>query len=625
MSGRRRARTPNRGKARELGEVIRQKFWTKNDIPTSKEDGAAFLYDEPDHAMTSDAATWPPRYVDLSSAWVYKVVRNEDIPHTTRYAMWPTTFGSKAGLQSAWKNKGRAAKVLNEDDGSWHYPIVFNSLQLHGEEGERALLSATGLVTGKPHNKHTIAIGAACVPKNEEEKQSFKAPSIPKPQAPGFPPAGIVGQVAENSSAYALGQAQLVGSVTEISSSNIQTRLPTIKPSLKQAPVLAHTPARVDSPVFDTPHVFEDERRRAAFRKKWNDDYMRRFGRLPPTPASSGKQSNTVPAHSAPARPPTPASSEKRSNTIDILADQPSSGNESLSVDTVPARTSLTKPAHTLDMSEDPPQKRRKKDMLARPEPDTLSFDTVSERQDSSTMKQEEDTSTPHRLPIIAQEIPVPSNTIQSDIGDVAEEEELLSDDSSTSSRRSFVPERFVNMASAYYRQKYELRTLRDDFEEVQEQSAEFEAKLGLADGKVMLMTKALHAAFRTLLELSKTIKKGSSLATTFIGLYAGWPEEGRKFLDPHKRECDSLLEAVRAANTTTGEMNKMFDKLEACFPRSKRITTADAKGIQDWCAENYSIGGKAVEDDDHVIDENGELVLEEDDENDEMVLEEDN
>ena len=49
-------------------------------------------------------------------------------------------------------------------------------MQLHGEEGERASLNAIELITGKPHNKHTIAIGAACVSGNEEGRQALNTP-----------------------------------------------------------------------------------------------------------------------------------------------------------------------------------------------------------------------------------------------------------------------------------------------------------------------------------------------------------------------------------------------------------------------------------------------------------------
>lgn len=72
------------------------------------EEGADILYDEPRHAINSmDRESWTPRYVDLSSLWVYKVVRNENIPRSVRYQMWPNTINSKAGLQSGWQMKGR--------------------------------------------------------------------------------------------------------------------------------------------------------------------------------------------------------------------------------------------------------------------------------------------------------------------------------------------------------------------------------------------------------------------------------------------------------------------------------------------------------------------------------------
>ena len=91
--------------------------WVAGPIPKSKEEGAGLLYDEPDRAMNHmDAATWPPKFVELSSAWVYRVVRNEGIPHTTCYTTWPTTFGNRAGLRSMWKNKGRAARDYNEEE-----------------------------------------------------------------------------------------------------------------------------------------------------------------------------------------------------------------------------------------------------------------------------------------------------------------------------------------------------------------------------------------------------------------------------------------------------------------------------------------------------------------------------
>lgn len=44
------------------------------------------LYDEPYHKLTKDTATWPPAGYDLSSLWVWAVVKCDEIPHKTRYS-----------------------------------------------------------------------------------------------------------------------------------------------------------------------------------------------------------------------------------------------------------------------------------------------------------------------------------------------------------------------------------------------------------------------------------------------------------------------------------------------------------------------------------------------------------
>jgi len=38
------------------------------------------------HKLTKDAATWPPAGYDLSSLWVWDVVKCDEIPHKTRYS-----------------------------------------------------------------------------------------------------------------------------------------------------------------------------------------------------------------------------------------------------------------------------------------------------------------------------------------------------------------------------------------------------------------------------------------------------------------------------------------------------------------------------------------------------------
>ena len=139
-------------------------LWVNGMNPMTKGEGAQILYDEPDHIFShTDTSTWPPKFVDLSSFWVYKIVKNELIPHCTRYTYWPNTFSSIRGLQASWKNKGKAPRVFNVEKATWNYPIVFNELQLHGEEGERAFLDATETITGKTHNRHDFTFGKTCV------------------------------------------------------------------------------------------------------------------------------------------------------------------------------------------------------------------------------------------------------------------------------------------------------------------------------------------------------------------------------------------------------------------------------------------------------------------------------
>ena len=58
----------------------------------TKEDGAQILYDEPPHHLDPrNEKTWPPRLVVLSSLWAFKVVTEDSVPHSVRYAFWPTT------------------------------------------------------------------------------------------------------------------------------------------------------------------------------------------------------------------------------------------------------------------------------------------------------------------------------------------------------------------------------------------------------------------------------------------------------------------------------------------------------------------------------------------------------
>ena len=95
-------------------------------------------------------------------------------------------------------------------------------------------------------------------------------------------------------------------------------------------------------------------------------------------------------------------------------------------------------------------------------------------------------------------------------------------------------------------------------------------AGVGIADGKVMLMTGALHTSFNTLLQLNKTVQMGAIVARSFLHAYGGWPNNVKKTFEKHRQECDRVLEAWKTANMAIKEVNTKFDKLETCFPRSK-------------------------------------------------------
>ena len=72
---------------------------------------------------------------DLSSMWVFQVVRCPFITQDVRYRRWPAVFPSKEPLRQSWINKGLAPKIWSNERDEWVYPVVFNRYQLHGEEG----------------------------------------------------------------------------------------------------------------------------------------------------------------------------------------------------------------------------------------------------------------------------------------------------------------------------------------------------------------------------------------------------------------------------------------------------------------------------------------------------------
>jgi hypothetical protein len=144
-----------------------QRFlWKQGDGDGKKEDLHPKLYDEPPHELVDgDEATYPPKYVELSSMWVYQVVRCPFISQEVRYQRWPAVFPSKDPLRTSWINKGLTPKVWSDVRQVWVYPVVFGKYQLHGEEGashfdidQSAFIDSAGT-----HAAHDIREGAECI------------------------------------------------------------------------------------------------------------------------------------------------------------------------------------------------------------------------------------------------------------------------------------------------------------------------------------------------------------------------------------------------------------------------------------------------------------------------------
>ncbi len=108
---------------------------------------------------------YPPKYVDLSSMWVYLVVRFPWLTQEERYQRRPSVFPSKEPLRQSWTDKGKAPEVWSDVRNKWVYPIVFGKYQLHGEEGsgQYDVNQATFINSTGTHATQDIAKGADCV------------------------------------------------------------------------------------------------------------------------------------------------------------------------------------------------------------------------------------------------------------------------------------------------------------------------------------------------------------------------------------------------------------------------------------------------------------------------------
>ncbi len=67
---------------------------------TFRNDPSIPFYNETYHKLTKDPATWQPAKFDLSSLWVWNIVKSDEIPHNRRFELWPDVFHSKNFLQT---------------------------------------------------------------------------------------------------------------------------------------------------------------------------------------------------------------------------------------------------------------------------------------------------------------------------------------------------------------------------------------------------------------------------------------------------------------------------------------------------------------------------------------------
>ena len=141
-------------------------IWKEGDGEGKKGDPNPKLYNEPPHKIVKeDKTTYPPKYVDLSSMWMYQVVRSPFINQEERYQRWPAVFPSKEPLRPNWFNKGLAPRMWSVTRDKWVYPVIFNRYQLHGDEGNSsfAIDQSKFMQTDGINTTHEILEGADCV------------------------------------------------------------------------------------------------------------------------------------------------------------------------------------------------------------------------------------------------------------------------------------------------------------------------------------------------------------------------------------------------------------------------------------------------------------------------------
>ena len=545
---------------RPSSKVRKQTRWVEGNNPTSRKEGEGILYDEPDHEFDhADTTTWPPRFVDLSSFWVYKVVKDANISQAIRFGNWPSTFNSRRGIQQEWKNKGKAPRVFDKKNGTWNYPIIFNSLQLHGEEGETAHLNATDLIVGNPHNKHHITIGNLCISENAEDEAL-------RPLKPLASKKRSMECDGEQNKRLKNDGSSTTDDIVELAPNELQIDIPARKSfSPTQSPFIG--------PQLFTPAI---------------DPYLEALMKFsgPRKRLRNGK-------------PP----SRKKEDTLDRAKTPEHS----------PVMQGVVSDLNVPDVQE------------TVMESSTVSHSNIAVMQEmvaDSNVPEVQEVITDSNVPDVQETVMESSIVSHSNIPDVPETNSLCSRFSDAGSESSSEHEVSLSHKSQLLlrqgvelgRLQEELATAREDNQEYIDDRLQLETKLIVADGKVMMMTAVLHSSFRMLSQLSKGLESCVTLAQTARKGYDKTTEEGQESFEQIKQESAHVVEFTNKVRSSVEKLNKEYDWLRTCFPRSQRIT-ADGQGIQEWCGENAPMGGKAAEKGDRQVDHKGQIVGEMEDE----------
>ena len=528
-------------------------LWVEGMIPKSRMEGVNILYNEPSHNFDHrDESTWPPKYVDLSSSWVYTIVKNEAITARIRHVYWPNTFGTNLGLHWTWQNKGNAPKVFDAKRKTWNYPVVFNSLQLHGEEGERAGLDATKYVMGKPHRMHEITIGRVCLLTNNP------IINLDAPQAD-------------------MGTQQNFNYPVNLAQANAQANMNRSFLSRKRSiEWVAEENERVKKGPTST-SCDDATKLPPAFLQA--DVATRETFSRAPNPYVAAQPFGLPPGFS---HAPDP-----------YVAAQPFG----LSPDPFPAMS--TNSPRMKKVSENGPSLSLKREDASEEVSSPGCHPAIQEMIAYANMPVTQKRVTDPNVPVM-QEKGLEIHGV-SDSGSNHDSE----DNNGLSWKSELVTEQGVELDIL----RKNSATAKQDINAIHDDALQLETKLKNADEKLMMMTAVINSSFNMLDQLGKSVKAGVTLAKTFLKEHGKMTEEEQKRFEQIKRESDQVVESTKMATSSVEELNDKSDWLETWFPHSIRIL-ADSQGIHEWRAESALGGENAVEEGDHWLDHE-ERVLE--------------